>query len=101
MYYPIQLDRARNFKYGMKAISLVEKKMKKPISKVDFNEITMEEAAIIIWAGLQHEDRDLTPEKVMDIIDDHSNVSSVMVEAGNALNEAFGAKEVEGEEKNV
>ena len=37
MYTPIELDKVRNFKYGMKAISLVEKKFKKPISKVDMN----------------------------------------------------------------
>lgn len=91
MYYPIQLDKPRNFKYGMKAISLVEKKLKKPISKVDFNDITMEEAAILIWAGLVHEDKELNPEKVMDIIDDYSNVSTVLEEAGKALSEAFGA----------
>lgn len=100
MYYPIQLDKSRNFKYGMKAISLVEKKLKKPMSKVDFNEITMEDAAILIWAGLQHEDRDLTPDKVMDLIDDNSNIATVLKEAGNALSEAFGTKEDTEETKN-
>lgn len=101
MYYPIKLDKARNFKYGMKAISVAEKNFKKPISKIDFNEITMEEAAILIWAGLQHEDKDLTPDKVMDIIDDYSNVTAVLTEAGKALNEAFGVVEESTEEKNL
>jgi hypothetical protein len=100
-YYPIQLDKSRNFRYGMRAISLVEKKLKKPISKVNFDEITMEESAILIWAGLQHEDKELTPEKVMDIIDDYSSISAVLQEAGHALNEAFGTTGEKSDEKNV
>ena len=32
-YCPIQLDKARNFKYGMKAISLIEKKLGAPMRK--------------------------------------------------------------------
>ena len=77
-YYPIQLDKVRNFKYGMKALSLVEKKFKKPINKVDMDNMTMEEAAILIWAGLTHEDKSLTPDKVMDLVDEHSNLPAVM-----------------------
>ena len=34
-FYPIQLDKMRNFKYGMKALHFIEKKLKKPISKID------------------------------------------------------------------
>lgn len=89
-YYPIQLDKVRNFRYGMKAISLIEKKFKKPISKIDMENLTMEEAAIMIWAGLQHEDRDLTPDKVMDLVDEHSNLQTVIETMGEAFQGAFG-----------
>lgn len=73
-YHPIKLDKVRNFKYGMKAISLIEKKFKKPISQIDMDNLTMEETAIIIWAGLYHEDDNLTPDKVMDLVDEHSDL---------------------------
>lgn len=99
MYYPIQLDKSRNLRYGMKAISLIEKKFKKPISKVDMDNMTMEDTAVMIWAGLVHEDKDLTPEKVMDLIDNHSTLPDVLEVMGEAIKGAFG-KEEGKEEKN-
>jgi hypothetical protein len=99
-YYPIQLDKTRNFKYGMKAISLIEKKFKKPIGKIDYENLTMEEAAILIWAGLVHEDNNLTPEKVMDLVDEYSNFREVIAEMMEAINKAFGLDEEEVKEKN-
>lgn len=94
-YYPIQLDKIRNFKYGMKAISLIETKLKKPIAKVDMDNMTMEDTAVMIWAGLQHEDRDLTPCKVMDLVDNHSSLPVVIQAMGDALQMAFGTEDAE------
>ncbi len=90
MYYPIQLDKMRNFRYGMKAISLIEKKLGKPIGKIDLENLTMEDAAVMIWAGLVHEDKDLTPEKVMDLVDEYSDVQTVFTAMGEAFQGAFG-----------
>jgi hypothetical protein len=98
MVYPIKLDKDRQFKYGMRAISLVEKKFKKPISQVDMNNLTMEETATLIWAGLAHEDKDLTSDRVMTLVDDYSNITEVLKLAGEALQGAFGG--VTEEEKN-
>lgn len=94
-YCPIQLDKSRNFRYGMKAISLIEKKFKKPVGKIDMDSLTMEETAIIIWAGLQHEDSNLTPDKVMDLIDEYSNLPTVMKAMNEAFQGAFGVGEIE------
>ncbi len=103
-YYPIELDKVRNLKYGMKAISLVEKKFKKPIMKIEGMQdgsLSMEEYAVIIWAGLTHEDKNLTPDRVMDLIDEHSSLKKVSKEMWNALNEVFANDEtVEEEAKN-
>lgn len=96
-YYPIELDKVRNFRYGMKAISLVEKKLKKPMAKIDLDNATMEETATMIWAGLHHEDKSLTVDKVMDLVDEHSNLVTVAEAMGKAMAEAFGGDE---EEKN-
>lgn len=98
MVYPIKLDRERQFRYGMRAISLIEKKFKKPISKVDMESLTMEETATLIWAGLAHEDKELTPDRVITLVDDYSNVTKVLSLAGEALQGAFGG--VVTEEKN-
>jgi len=99
-YYPIKLDKSRNFRYGMKAISLIEKKLKKPISKIDMDNLTMEDAAIMLWAGLVHEDKDLTPEKVMDLVDEYSDIQTVLQAMGEAFQGAFGNKKGY-EEKNA
>lgn len=97
-YYPIELDKIRNLKFGMRAISLIEKKFKKPIMKIEGIQdgmLTMEEYATLIWAGLQHEDKDLTPDKIIDLIDEYSSLPVVTQELWKALNEAFGVEEVE------
>lgn len=97
MYYSIRLDKSRNLRYGMKAISLIEKKLKKPVAKIDMENLTMEDAAVMIWAGLQHEDRELTPDKVMDLVDDYSDITTVMQAMGEAFQGAFGKSEVPDE----
>lgn len=97
MFYPIQLDKARNFRYGMKALSLIEKKLKKPISKIDLDNLTMEEIAVFIWAGLVHEDKELTPDKVMDLVDEYSSIAAVSKAINEALNSAYGSTEEDGE----
>lgn len=99
-FTPIKLDKVRNFRYGMRAISIIEKEFKKPIGKIDMGNLTMEDVAIIIWAGLQHEDKDLTPGKVMDLIDEYSDLQTVMKAMNEAMQDAFGTMgETEGKNK--
>lgn len=95
-FVPVNLDKMRNFRYGMKAISLIEKKLGKPAAKINFEEMTMEEIATVVWAGLVHEDLELSPDKVMELIDDHSDITTVITVAGESLAAAFGAKEKTG-----
>lgn len=96
MFYPIKLDRVRNLRYGMRAISLIEKKLKKPVSKIDMENMTMEDTAIMIWAGLHHEDKSLTPENVMDLVDEYSNLPTAIQAMGEAFQGAFGEVKEEG-----
>ena len=101
MYVPIELDKTRNFRYGMKAMSYIEEKLKTPIAKLDLDGLTMKDTATVICAGLMHEDKKLTPDKVMDLIDEKGNFMEVIETMGKAFNEAFGGDEVEIiEEKN-
>lgn len=88
-YIEIKLDKTRNLRYGMRAIDRVEKKLKTKISKIDMNDLSMEELATFMWAGLVHEDRELTPEKVMDLVDEHSTVSVATSKLVEAMNMAF------------
>ena len=86
----------RNFRFGMKAINLIEKKFGKPIMEISGirdGGLTMEEYATVMWAGLEHEDPDLTPEKVMDLVDDYSSVPEASKIMWDALNSAFAMKD--------
>lgn len=100
MYYPIKLDKVRNFRYGMKAISLIEESFGKPIMDIEGIEngrMTMKDYAVLIWAGLSHEDKDLTPDKVMDLVDEHSSIAEVSKVMWKALNDVF---KIDGTEEN-
>lgn len=91
-YYPIKLDKVRNLKYNMRAIDAIEKKFKKPVMKIEGMQdgaLSMNEYATLIWAGLVHEDNNLTPDKVMDLIDEHSSIRAISQEMWKAFNEVF------------
>ena len=90
MYTPVEMDKVRNFRFGMRAVDFIEKKFKKPISKVDFENLTMSETATVILAGLIHEDRELTEEKVMDLIDEKGNLEEVLSAMGEAMQQLGG-----------
>lgn len=98
MYTPIQLDKMRNLRIGMKAISLVEKRLKKSIAKLDMENLTMDDMATLIWAGLYHEDQSLSVDKVMDLVDNHSNIKTAMEAVRDAMQQAFGVNEENTEE---
>lgn len=90
MYTPVEMDKTRNFRFGMRAVDFIEKKFGKPISKVDFENMTMEETATVILAGLIHEEKELTEEKVMDIIDAKGNLEEVLTAMGKAMQQMGG-----------
>jgi len=103
-YYPIQLDKERTFKFGMKAIDRIEKKFKKPIMKIEGIEngtLSMQEYATLFHAGLMHEDKDLTPDKVLDLVDEYSTLGKVTKVFWAAFNEEFktGDKEDESDKE--
>lgn len=98
-FTPLVLDKTRNLRYGMVALTKIEKKLGKPFTKIDFeNEMTYAEIADILWAGLSHEDPELTPEKVAELIDDYSDIQTAITTMGEAMQEAFGGKNVQGTE---
>ena len=90
MYTPVEMDKVRNFRFGMRAVDYIEKKFNKPISKVDFESLTMGETATVILAGLIHEEKELTEEKVMDIIDEKGNLQEVLAAMGKAMQQMGG-----------
>lgn len=101
MYTPIKLDKTRNLRYGMRAIDRVENELGKPIFQIDMANLYMKDMATIIWAGLVHEDTELTIDKTIDIIDDSKlPVTEIFEIASKTLTKAFTGNEEVEEAKN-
>ena len=92
----IELDKIRNLRYGLNALVKVEELTGKSITKLDLENISMKDLRTILFAGLYHENKDLTPEKVGELIDYYSDIGTIAGKLGEAFTIAFG-----GDEKNA
>lgn len=90
----LELDRPRTLRYGMSALVKIEELTGKTISKLDLENISMKDLRTIVYAGLFHEDKSLTPEKISELIDEYSELSIVAEKLGEAMTLAFGSKNV-------
>jgi hypothetical protein len=66
----INLDRPRIMKFRRKELKLLEVAFKCKISKIDFDDIGVDDITKIVHIGLVHEDKDLTLEQVEDLLDE-------------------------------
>lgn len=89
MFTPVQLDKMRNFRYGMRALHTIEKTLDVRIAKLDFDDLSQYQIAVIVWAGLVHEDQALNPEIVMDLIDQYSSITEIAQVMSQAFQDAF------------
>ena len=98
---PIQLDKERILKYGVRAFVEIEKQLDTTMDKVDFER--QEAIFVLLYAGLIHMDRKLTLDKVYDIVEkqidklaDEENLpfmeayAKVLGEIGEKIGEAMG-----------
>ncbi|SCY25107.1 hypothetical protein [Alkaliphilus peptidifermentans] len=86
----LELDRPRTLRYGMNALVKIEELTGKPISKLDLENISMKDLRTIVYGGLFHEDKSLTPEVVGNLIDEYSSMETVAEKLGKAMELAFG-----------
>lgn len=80
----------------MRALNNIEKMLKIRVMKMDLDDLSLEQLSVILWAGLAHEDKDLTPEKVMDLVDDFSSLTDVTQVMSDAFQESFKTKNEPG-----
>ena len=88
----IELDKPRTLRYGMNALIKIEELTGKNLTKLDLDNISVKDLRTIVYAGLFHEDKDLTPEKCADLIDEYSDITTVAGKLGEAMTLAFGAQ---------
>jgi len=95
-FIPIELDKVRNLRYGMQSLMLLEDKLGKPLASIDFNnELRYKDVCTIVWAGLHWEDKSLSLDGVAQLIDDYSDIPTVIEAMTTAMNEAFGGGKIE------
>ena len=79
MYIPIKLDKTRNLLFGFGALQLFKSMHGKSLMKVDFEDEDIEDIMpLIIYVGLKHEDKELTVEKTVELIDMHLGIKGAM-----------------------
>jgi hypothetical protein len=89
-YVPIKLDKIRNLRIGIKATKIIEDVLKQPISKVVEKDMGINELNVILYAGLVHEDKQLTVDKVLDLMDEYSNIQEISESISKAMEIGFG-----------
>ena len=97
------LDKPRTIRFGVHALMLVERETGKNIFQLfatDETEVPLflrgtETVLKLLLFGLMHEDKELTEEKLIELIDEHSS----LMEARTKLGEAFTAALTFSEEK--
>lgn len=88
---PVKLDKERNLGFGMRAISIIERKFKKKIGEIDFEDLYIEEIAEVIAAGFKHEDDKMTADTVMTLIDKYGDLNIII----EAVSQAMGGEQGE------
>ena len=86
----IELDKPRTLRYGMNALIKIEELTGKNLTKLDLDNISIKDLRTIAYAGLFHEDKNLTPEKCADLIDEYSDITTIAGKLGEAMTLAFG-----------
>lgn len=92
----IELDKPRTLRYGMNALAKIEDITGKTILSLDLNSLGIKDLLVIVYAGLCHEDKELTIERVGDLLDEYADLTVVAEKLGEALTEAFGKANANG-----
>lgn len=92
-YVTLELDKPRRLRYGMNALITIEDLLGRSFTDLQGNKsFGLKDFRTIIYAGLIHEDKDLTPDIVGDLIDEYSTFEIVSKKMEEAFSAAFGEK---------
>lgn len=65
----IELDKERHLRYTMNALAEMEDQLGVPLSELKDVKMTIKNVRVILWAGLIHEDKEISIEEVGDMVD--------------------------------
>lgn len=87
-YVDIELDRKRRLKFNMNALSELEDVLGRPITQLSDQTIGMKELRALLWAGLLHEDPDLSLQEVGALVE-MENIQLISEKITEAMMLAF------------
>lgn len=91
---PIKLDKTRNFLMGFRGLQLFKKITGKSLAKLDTENNDIEDfVPAIFYAGLVHEDKELTLEITTDLIDKNLGVAEALKLLPELMEATFGKEE--------
>lgn len=96
IYTTVKLDKNRNIVLGFKAMQEFKNITGKSLTKLDFEDENLEVEEIvpvIFYAGLKHEDKELTVEKVTELLDEHLGIKGAIALIPKIMEDAFGSIE--------
>jgi hypothetical protein len=96
-----KLDKDRELKLTFRAVARIEEVFGKAIFKIDLKTLLFKDVANILAEAMRHEDKDISADKVMDLIELYSNKAEPFTKVYACINEAFGmskGSESEGEQ---
>jgi hypothetical protein len=97
-YVEIELDKTRHLKIDFRAARLIEKELKRPLSKLDGDNVGITEMIVIFWASLAHEMKQgttWTVETAEDLMLEAESMQYVMNKIGDAIQLFFGESKPE------
>ena len=93
---PIVLDKPRNLRFGMEAMIAIEDETGRCFPRsiatlvgAKTGKFSMKDFRNLIWAGLKHEDENLTPKQVSEILD-NSDFEDLLGRIAQAVEGAIG-----------
>jgi hypothetical protein len=88
------LDQDRSLKLGFRGIAKLEKVFGTNVDKWNLKELTFDQVAEILAESLRRELPDITTDKVMDLVDDYSDINTAIKKTFECINETFGKNAV-------
>ncbi len=99
-YVIIELDKPRKLRFSINQLVEAEELLGRPITEVfKDGRIGLRELRLLLWVGLKWEDRRLTLQQVGELMDTVS-LTYIAEKLGEAITNAFGSEETEGDTKN-
>ena len=96
IFTPIKLDKMRNVVLGFQALQEFKKITGNSLTKIDFESEELDVESIvpaIFYAGLKHEDKELTLEKTVELLDYHLGIKGAIELIPGIMNDAFGVQD--------